>query len=262
MLCSCSTASKGPEKGSPAFYWQAARETYAAGDYVKTLDHLDQLLATENEFTSRALPWSLVLMSGMASGHMELADTYTAGARLNKSDPGEFRRQVSLNRGGANRLALRVAENFAKIDKLKADTVPLAFGYPKGTAAQPPQYTKLANGIALSETERDAVQKRALERGVLLAACRAAGAPNDTAKTEQILKNDNAQVSRDVFVAAMAETLFNEAQLYTRDKLDEPQKLEILCQRAQDALKGIPGTKETKALSGKFQEFLKKAKKS
>src|SRR5215813_1560943 len=53
--------------GTPEFYWYAAKETYAAGDYVKTADHLDHLIATDNEYTARAVPWSLVLTSGMRS---------------------------------------------------------------------------------------------------------------------------------------------------------------------------------------------------
>src|SRR5215470_17808255 len=82
-LTSCS----GPTTarvGTPEFYWYAAKETYAAGDYMKTADHLDHLIDNQNEYTARALPWSLVLTSGMAAGYIELADAYTAGARVNK----------------------------------------------------------------------------------------------------------------------------------------------------------------------------------
>src|SRR5438552_4067541 len=90
-LTSCS----GPATarvGTPEFYWYAAKETYAAGDYVKTADHLDHLIDNQNEYTARAVPWSLVLTSGMAAGYMELADHYLAGARVNKANALGFRR--------------------------------------------------------------------------------------------------------------------------------------------------------------------------
>ncbi len=68
---------------TPDFYWSAARETWAAGDYLKTSDHLDHLLSSTNAYTARAIPWSLVLTAGtLAAGYMELADDYSAaGAR-------------------------------------------------------------------------------------------------------------------------------------------------------------------------------------
>src|SRR5438045_4007842 len=133
FLSSCSSGPAGPVKGTPAFYWQAARETFAAGDNVKTMEHLDKLLADENEYSARALPWSLILTSGTAAGYAELADNYELGGRLNKSDPTAFRRRVSEYRGLANRLSLEFADKFSKLTKLKGDTIPLAFGSPKGT---------------------------------------------------------------------------------------------------------------------------------
>jgi len=50
ILISCSGDS-GPQPGTPAYDWAAAKQTFAAGDYAKTLDNLDRVVATENEFT-------------------------------------------------------------------------------------------------------------------------------------------------------------------------------------------------------------------
>jgi hypothetical protein len=261
ILSSCSSAPAGPSQGTPAYYWQAAKETYAAGDYLKTLDHLDRILAGQNEFRARALPWSMVLTSGMAGGYAEMAEHFSIGARVNKADPGSFRRQVSDCRAFANRLGLQFAETFAKMDP-KDESIPLAFGFPRGTAAPAPVMTKVANGILLTPDELGTAQKRSIERGVIRAACRAAGAPDDSARTEAILKEPDAKVPRATFVVAMAQTLYDQSQLYTRDRLDDPQKMELFCQRAQDALKSVPESKESKDLSAKIQSTLKKTKKS
>jgi hypothetical protein len=262
VLSSCSSEPAGPAKGTPAFYWQAAGETFKTGDYPKTLEHLDKILADDNDFTARALPWSLVLRSGMASGYMELADHYEIGGRVNKSDPTAFRRSVINYRGFAGRLSLQYAQNAAKMDKVKGDSVPLAFGYPNGTASPVASLTKVANGVVLPAAEAETAQKRAIERGVLLAACRAAGAPDDTAKTGAILRAPDAKAPRAVFMMAVAQTLFNESQLYTQRKLDDPEKLAIFCQRAQEALKNVPESKESKDLGVKIQNALKKSKKA
>jgi hypothetical protein len=261
ILSSCSSEPAGPAKGTPAFYWQAAGETYKTGDYMKTLDHLDQILAGDNDFVARALPWSLVLTSGMAAGYTELADNYEIGSRMNKSDPTAFRRPISNYRAFANRLSLQFAEHAAKLDKVPGDTVPLSFGYPAGTAAPVPALTKVVSGVVLTAPDAEAAQKRAIERGVLLAACRMAGAPDDTAKTEGILKAPDAKVARPTILLAVAQTLFNESQLYGPRKLDDPERMTLFCQRAQDALKNVPESKGSKELATKIQGVLKKSKK-
>ena len=259
-LLSCSSGPAEPKMGSPGFYWQGAREVYKAGDYMKTLQNLDNLLATDNEYTARALPWVLVLKSGIAEGYMEAADNYAMGVRNNRSDPSVFRRQVGANRSAASQLALQFAEDFGKLDKLKGDNITLAFAYPKGNAAPVSQFTKVTTGIVLTPTETETAQQRSVERGVLLAACRAAGASNDTAKTEELLKTGAATVPRATFMTAMADSLFRFSQLYVTDKLDEPQKADALIQRAQAALAGLPETKETKDLNDRIQKAIKKAK--
>jgi hypothetical protein len=169
--------------GSPGFYWQGAREVSKAGDYMKTLQNLDNVLATENEYTARALPWALVLKSGVAEGYMDAADNFELGAH-NSREPSAFRRQVSSDRNTASELALQFAEDFGKLDKLKGDLVMLEFSYPAGSAAPVAQFTRVANGIALSPAETEAAQRHAVERGV----CWPHAAPPEQLTTQPRLK--------------------------------------------------------------------------
>src|SRR6202035_2724532 len=37
--------------GTPAFYWAAAKGAYAAGDYARTLQNLDHLADTKNDYS-------------------------------------------------------------------------------------------------------------------------------------------------------------------------------------------------------------------
>src|SRR3979411_2788681 len=80
---SCSTDT-APKPGTPAYSWAAAKETFAANDYMKTGDHLDKVLASDNEYTARARPWRLILISGMARGYMDLADNLEYGVKAKK----------------------------------------------------------------------------------------------------------------------------------------------------------------------------------
>ena len=218
--------------GTPEFYWYAAKETYAAGDYVKTADHLDHLIDNQNEYTARAIPWSLVLTSGMAAGYMELADAYSGGARVNKTNALALRRKASEFRTMASPLVLRFAQNVDKLSKVPAGGIQLAFGLPKGSAAPPALLSHVAGGFPLNAADTEKVQSQNIQRNVLLAVCRAAGAPNDTARTEEVLSHASALISRAAFERTISDILTLESALYSREKLDDPDKLQALKNRA------------------------------
>jgi len=258
VLLSCS-GSSAPQPGTPAFYWDAAKQTYAAGDYQKTVENLSGILSGQNDYVARAQPWMLVLTSGMAQGYMDLAEAYNAGGRANRAQTVNFRRQVSNYRGAANTLALQFADTFSKFDN-KDEFVTLAFAYPTGSPTEVQLLKKVYGGAWLPDTEIETAQKRAIEHAVLLATCRAAGAKDDPAKAQDLLKTGEAKVPRAAFIEAVATALFDQSQLYSRNKLDQPDKMKIFCSRAEDALKMIPASKEGAELDKKIQAAMKKPK--
>jgi hypothetical protein len=258
ILLSCS-GTNAPEPGTPAFYWAAAKETYATGDFQKTVEHLGNIVSGQNEFVARAQPWLLVLTSGMAQGYMDLAESFDAGGHANRGQTTNFHRQVNTYRGAANTLALQFADNFSKFQN-KDEYVTLAFAYPTGSPTEVVLLNKVAGGAWLTDAELEAAQKRAIEHAVVLAACRAAGAKNDPAKALDLLKTGDAKVPRATFIQAMAAALFEESQLYSHNKLDQPDKMTIFCSRAEEALKQVPASKESGDLEKKIQAAMKKAK--
>jgi hypothetical protein len=256
FLISCSD-SGAPKEGTPAYYWAAAKETFGTSDYVKTVEHLERLTATENEYTARARTWLLVMTSGITRGYMDLAESFDAGAHASKTNPTAFRRSTNAYRATANRTALAFVQAFDQFAKGKDDPVPVALPFPTGGAAPVPQLAKAAAGTMLLPGELEPAVKRAITRGVLLAACAAAGAPEDPAKTQELLKPGTLQVPRAAFVTAMATTLFEESKLYGPRQIDNPERVKIFCTRALDALKTVPETRQTKELSSKITKSLK-----
>jgi hypothetical protein len=190
---------------------------------------------------------------------MDLGDAFEAGAKSNRSQTTAFRRQVNVYRGSANRMALQFAETFGNFQN-KDEYLTFAFPYPTGSPTEVVLLTKVANGVMPPALEVDTAQKRAIERAVLLMTCRAVGAPDDPAKAQDLLRAGDAKVPRATFVHAMATALFEESQLYTRSKMDDPERMKIFCSRAQDALKLLPASKETDDLNKKIQAALKKSK--
>jgi len=257
---SCSTET-GPQPGSPPFLWKVAKDNFAAHDFIKTAENLDRIIASENDYSSRAQPWLLVLTSGMIRGYTDLADGLETAVRAKKGDPGNFRKYISNSRSTAGRHTLHFAETFIRFQKGKDDPVLIAFNYPSGSAAPVPEITRALNGQALQPADLEFAQKHALERGVLVETCRAVGASDDTAKAAELFKAGDVKVSRTAFLTAMANSLYDQSQLYSSTKLDDPSKVKMFANLASDALKGIPESKQTKELNEKIQKAVATKKK-
>ena len=263
LTISCSSGPAAPEKGTPAFYWGAANETFAVGDYNKTLEHLDSLLKTDNQYTAQAYPWYLVLSTGMTHGYIELADRFETGARMNKDNPGAFRRQVSTYRGFARGLTLPFVETFDRFRKNNKDAeIQLGFPYPSGSQGEPISVSRIAGGILPPAAELETAQAAELKRTVLLATARATGSGSDTTKAQVLFKAAPVKVPRAVFMQAMAGALYDHAMLFEQKKMDEPNRMKLMLSQAAGALTAVPENKSVKELSTKIDKAQKTLKKT
>jgi hypothetical protein len=261
LTISCSTGPKGPEPGTPAFYWGAAKEMYHAGNYLKANDDLMEITRGENEFTAKARAMQLVLAAGLTQGYREMADIYDTGAKANRNNPMPFRKEASALRSLAASSAMELAETVhASIDKDTADAVLLAFEFPSGSATQPPALKKVGDGMLLQDSEKELLQAAMLQRGVVMALCRMTGNPDDTAKTLDLFKAGEVKVPRENWRFAEAKLLFDQTELFGSTKLDQPNRMKLLCDESSKALKTVPPSKDTKALDTKIQAALKKIK--
>lgn len=258
VLTSCSTGPEPPKLGTPGYYWSAARETYAAGDYQKAIEHLESLCKSQNEYTVRAQPWFLIMTSGMSRGYMELADQFEFGAKANRGNPVPFRRQMVSYRTYARQLMLQMAFVFENFEKTQKDPkVKLDFSYPTGSAMPSPQLAKIAAGEMPKPAILEDVQRQQLKTAVLLETARAVGAADDTARAQELFKTTPVEVPREVFLLEMADALHAQSQLFVRAKLDEPNRLKFFASHALDVVNALPESAETKTLAGKIQKTLK-----
>jgi len=261
FTAACDSGPKGPQPGTPGFFWSAAKDTWRAGDYVKTSEHLQRILASDNEFTARARAWDAIISAGLTQGYIELADTWEAGARMNRANPTPFRKQVSTLRGLASASAIQYTEDMHKLmDASKDPEILLAFAFPAGNVALPAAMKRISGGIVIQDSERDLLQAAMLQRGVVLAICAAVGHPDDSAAAQEKLKTAEFKVPRDTYLLAAARSMQSQSELFTGTKLDQPARLKMMSQEATEALKALPPSKETKQLEEKIQARLKKAK--
>ncbi|HVX67497.1 MAG TPA: hypothetical protein VHA11_12880 [Bryobacteraceae bacterium] len=260
VAISCSTGPQPPKPGTPAFYWLAAKETYAAGDYLKTAEHLEQLCRTQNEYTPRAQAWYLIMTSGMTKSYMELADYFEFGSRARRMSPTQFRRQMSDYRTYASRLSLQFAQVLLDFQKNNKDQdIQLDFKAPVGSALPSPQIAKIGNGDLPTPAVMDDLRRQHLQTGVLLATCRAVGHPEDSAKTQELFRAGPVKVPRATFLLAMASALQEQSEIFAHSKLDMPDRLKMYNASALDTLKMVPESEQTKKLAAKIQKSLKLA---
>jgi len=189
---------------------------------------------------------------------MDVAEKLESGVREKKADPGGFRKYISNSRSTAGRLSLHFAETFMRFQKGKDDPVSLAFNFPSGSATPVPELAKASVGMPLQAAEIEGAQRRAVERAILLETCRAAGAPDDTAKALELFKSGNAQVSRATFLAAWRIPSTSKPNSTTGKDRMIRKKLKVFSNLALGALKDVPESKQTKELSEKIQKGMKK----
>lgn len=259
FLAACSSGPSLPEPGTPAFLWNEARHAYHSGDMAKANDYLSDIQQTDNEFTPRARIWQIVLAGGVARGYSDLADAYASGERINHANSLAFHRHVTELRASAAHTAMDFTQAVhAFIARDPSADVQLGFDLPPGSAAEPAALRKPYGGTLPIEGEVQALQTTMLEHDVIGSICLANGTANDSA---QLLSKFKAEVTtpRFTFLYAAAKNLFDLSGLFALNRLDQPQKFQVMTQEAISALQSIPQTDDTKALIKKIQAAQKKA---
>jgi hypothetical protein len=145
---------------------------------------------------------------------------------------------------------------------VKDDPISLSFPYPSGTQALPPVMSRVGSGMLPAATDIENAQRAVLQRNVILAITRAAGAVEDSSKAQQMFRDGEVKVPRQQFMFALAQFLQEISELFGPKKLDEPNMMQLLAEEASHAMKGVPDSKEVKTLNEKIQKALKPVKKA
>ncbi|HSW51518.1 MAG TPA: hypothetical protein VLH09_15130 [Bryobacteraceae bacterium] len=255
---SCSTGADKAKPGTPAFYWQAARETHVTRDYLKTVEHLRRVIRTDNEFNLRAQPWRLIVADGLTRTYMQLADDFEMGAKANADAPLPLLKTMASYRTTAETRALEFAETFIMWKKTAKDPeILLDFPFPSVPSMETPLRQKIQGGSLPGEGAMPALEQRLMSICVAESAAAAAGATGDVSKGRTLFQAGSAKVPRDVFALAMATALYNQAQLFSRAKMNKSDRLHLFCTEGLDVLKSIPETAESKKLTSEFEKLAK-----
>lgn len=262
FLFTASCGTKGPEPpkpGTPPFIWGVAQDAYKAGDYPKAMENLDQLARGKSEYAGRSAPLKLMIGAGLAKGYIELAAKFDIGGKTNRENPGPFRKQVTAFRTQARAIAVQTLETVHQyLNPSKDEKITLVLPFPPGNSEEVAALKRVTSGLVLPPAEVEKVARETLQRNVIQVASQVAGSPKDLDKAKAVFSGAETQIPRAQFVLAIASALYDISDLFTPTKLDEPDKLKLICEEALEALGTIPQSKERKDLTDKLQKQLKK----
>jgi hypothetical protein len=262
FACSDSGGPPAPKAGTPAYYFQTAKDNYVKGDYAKAIDWLDKIVKMNpNEFTHKAWAMRTVLVTGLIGGYRELAENYEYGSKSNKNNPTPFIKKVNDYRGQATRSVMSFAETYAAYVKSQPPSeIPLDFPYPSsGILSKPAQLSKIAEGIAPKEGDVDAALTAMLNRGVVKSLCAATGAKEDTGKAKEVLLTG--KTSRAAFETLIASTFLDGAKLNVPKLGGRAAVREFIAKQGMAALESAgPLDKAGKELKAGLEKELKEAK--
>lgn len=261
FLVSCQSGPPPIKMGTPDWYWLSAKEQYAVGDMAKTQEHLEKIMAGESSYKAKASIWHLVLLAGMARGHRDLADAYEEGAPFAKAQTAEFRRTVNDQRRTSRQYSIGLAEEATRFQKetAGAQKVALEFPFPAGSASEPAALLNIRKGSLPNEADRAAVHRQTIARGVVLQVATVVG--EDAAKAQELFKTVPVEVPRPVFLQGMADSMVAQATLFSRKKLQEPDKQKLILELASACAKDAAGTASDDKLKKKIKDLQAKIEK-
>lgn len=266
FACACS-GPKGPVRGSPEWLFQAARESFVAGDWEKAADHLEKIeRAGDNPFAPRARAWRTVLAAGMAAGHLDLAQAYADGWTYARANKTAFLRQKSDHLKDARRHTIRMMESLDGLAKgLSEQPVVLEFPFPKGSAAQVTELDRVYKGMSVDEATSAAAVEKSVNRGIVRAVSSVLASADDAAGAQKALASGRAEVPPARFLLTMATNMEKLSPIFDRKGLNESEELKVLRERALDATQRVLALKPdaaTETAAKKLQGEMEKAMKA
>lgn len=261
FLVSCQSGPPPAKMGTPQWFWAAAKEQYAGGDLAKTQEHLEKIMEGENQYKAKASIWHLVLLAGMARGHRELADAYEAGAPGAKAQTAEFRRTVNDQRRTSKQYSMGLAEEITRFlkESAGAEKIALEFPFPSGSATEPATLLNIRKGTLPNDADRAAAHRQTVAQGVVLQTAAVVG--EDVAKAQELFKTLPVEVPRAVFLQGMADSMVEQATLFSRKKLQEPDKQKLLLELASGCAKSAAGAATDDKLKKRIKDLQTKIEK-
>jgi hypothetical protein len=218
--------------------WKQVNREYESGDYITTLNYLDDLLRTENGYTARAAAWKVVILGGMTRSALEIEEACAKGIFWVKTaDSGPYKTCVDQFRRRARTSALGLIDALTDLENSAAagGTVSLDFPLPEASAEPSPMIGQTGAGAMPGEKIFEPSAARILDRQIVLQVCDAV-ANGEVAAVKGMFESPPVTIPRETFLVGVAKTLLVAAAVFGEDRLDDTSKRSATLQRARECL--------------------------
>ncbi len=238
LLTSCSTGGQPAAADPWASSWEHAEQLFAAGDLDETLRQVDKLLQAPEPYRAKAAAWKMTILAGRARGYYELAEAHLAGSQEDAGQAPRLWRATSTYRSRCRGESLALAEMAVVAEKYfsGSDAVELDFPFPTATAARSSLVESVAVGRPIPDAQVTAVVDYTVRRAVALTMCEAAtGTPwNERA---ELCGAQRAVIPQPRLLAMFGKVLYEQAELFGRKRLDDPDKHALLLDLSEKLLR-------------------------
>ncbi len=210
--------------------WAAAEEAFQAEDYAAVHQTLTRIEEAGGANAPRAAAWHMVLLAAQARAFYELAEAYGKGAEATHHQVLSFQIGAGNYRSQARIAILELAEMATRADRyLGTDgAIALRFPLPQAADARSSVIANISLGRAVGEAGSDKAMSYALRRAFVRTAGETAGCAEDFSEVQSKFSANSVQTSRLVFLAAIGRVLYEQAELFAADRLNDTNKRDLL----------------------------------
>ena len=218
--------------------WKEVNREYESRDYINTLNYLDDLLRTENDYTARAAALKVVILGGMTRSALEIEEACAEGIFMVKqADGGPYKACIEAFRWRARTNTLGLIEALSELEKSTAagGTVSLDFPLPEASAEPSPMIGRTRAGAMPAEKVFEPSVARIVDRQILLQVCDVV-AKGEVPAVKDMFASPPVTIPKETFLVGVAKTLLVAAAVFGEDRLDDTPKRSATLKRARECL--------------------------
>jgi hypothetical protein len=219
-------------------FWKQVNREYESQDYINTLNYLNDILRTENDYTARAAALKVVILGGTTRAALEIEDACVAGiSRVPAWDSGPYKNCIEAYRWQARTSTLALIDALPELEKSAAASgaVPLDFPLPETSSDASPMIGRTRAGAMPVEQIFEPSVVRLVDHHIFLQVGDMV-ATDDAAAVKKMFESRPVTVPKEAFLVGVAKTLLLGARVFGADQLDDSTKKSATLERARECL--------------------------
>ncbi|MDA1313150.1 MAG: hypothetical protein O2968_07430 [Acidobacteria bacterium] len=219
-------------------YWTQVNREYKSRDYGDTLNYLNDVLRTENDYTARAAALKVVILGGITRSALAIEEACAKGiSRVGAWDSRPYTTCVDQFRSRARTRALDLIDALSEFEKATAagGDVSLDFPLPEGSARSSSMLGRTEAGSIPVEKVFDSAVALVVDHYIFVQVADLV-ATDDVAAVQKMFESPPVTVPKETFLVGVAKTLLAAAAVFGKDRLDDSAKQSATLKRARECL--------------------------